>query len=236
MSTQTKRTLTSEENKELANAIKNNKNEIAKRIIDIMLNIDEIIQYGENALFLSSNNYEIVKYLIELGANINQQNIYRSTPLFVTLSLEIMKLLVEAGANLNHINEHGETVLSIACFKGDLEKVKYLISVGADVNARNGFAFFGAIYARNKFEICKVLIGAGINVNYTNEYGYTPLHKACSNADLDIIELLLDNGADQTIKDIDEKTPIENVSGYGYDDEEIIEFMRNYNSSKFILK
>ena len=46
-----------------------------------------------------------------------------------------------------------------------------------------------------------------------------------------IIELLLDNGADENIKDNEGKTPIEFVKN-----EEIKEFIRNYNSTKFVLK
>ena len=115
---------------------------------------------------------------------------------------------------------------------GDLDKVKYLISVGADVNAGRGNSIYEAVAAReNEFEICKVLIQAGIIVYIHSRGGNTPLHIACDNNDLKIIELLLDNGADEKIKDNDGETPIEYVRN-----EEIKEFMNNYNSSKFILK
>ena len=78
--------------------------------------------------------------------------------------------------------------MSRACLNGDLEEVKYLISVGADVNYKNGCALFRAFEARNnKFEICKILIEAGIIVNYINENtGNTPLHRACYKNDLNI--------------------------------------------------
>ena len=84
----------------------------------------------------------------------------------------------------------------------------------------------------NRFEICKVLIEKGININYIyKSYGTTPLHFACYENHLNIIELLLDNGADETINNNNGKTPIELV-----DNEEIKEFMNNYNLTKFILK
>ena len=69
------------------------------------------------------------------------------------------------------------TVLSNACKNGLLDEVKYLISVGVDVNYRNGYALYAAF--DNRFEICKVLIEAGININYIHECnGWTPLHNA----------------------------------------------------------
>ena len=181
---QTKRNLSLEENKELENAIKNNENDKAKEIIDIMVNINQIIiDDGMSAVFLATryDNIEIAKYLIALGVNVNFEEENGNTPLFYARSFEIMKLLVEAGANINHFNTFGETVLSNLCFCGYLEKIKYLISVGADVNAGNGSALFRAVRAYQPiFEICKVLIEAGININYIEKStGSTPLHKAC---------------------------------------------------------
>ena len=232
---QSKRNLTEKENKELANAIENKENEKVKALINVMNNIDEIIDdFGDSAIFLAArkNNIEIVNYLIELGTNVNQQNKYGETPLF-NASLEIMKLLVEIGVNINHIDKNGETALSNVCLNGLLEKVKYLISVGVDVNYRNRYSLYKAVFAvNNRFEICKILIEAGIIVNYINKSdGYTPLHEACNKNNLEIIELLLNNGADENIKDKYGRIPIKYV-----ENEEIKEFMRNYNSTKFVLK
>jgi ankyrin repeat protein len=42
----------------------------------------------------------------------------------------------------------------------------------------------------------KALIAAGINVNKAGDLGYTPLHVACMQGDLEMIKLLLANGAD----------------------------------------
>ena len=66
----------------------------------------------------------------------------------------------------------------------------------------------GVSSSKNGLEICKVLIEAGININYIhNESGYTngwtPLHTACIYNDLEIIELLLDKGSDESIKKVE---------------------------------
>ena len=229
-----KRMLTEEEKKQLANSIKNNENGKAKAMIDNMKDIDQDIFDEESALFIASrnDNFEIVKYLIQLGANVNLHNNYYSYTSLFGSSLENMKLLVDAGANIHHVNKLGHTALSNACSEGLLEEVKYLISVGADVNVDNGFALYMAVGARNnELEICKVLIEAGVNINYVVNYDGNPLHLACKYNNLNLIELLLDNGADEYIKNKSGKIPIECTTN-----EEIKEFMNNYNSTKFILK
>src|SRR4051794_41385913 len=50
-------------------------------------------------------------------------------------SMETLRLLVEAGADLNLANDFGATPLMWCA--GDLPKVRYLVSKGANVNARS---------------------------------------------------------------------------------------------------
>ena len=51
--------------------------------------------------------------------------------------LAVVKLFVEAGMPVYTADDNGWTVLHWAAFGGDLEVVKYLLSQGADLNARN---------------------------------------------------------------------------------------------------
>ena len=46
----------------------------------------------------------------------------------------VAKLLLEYGANINtHSNEFKESALTLACYKGHLEMVKFLLSAGREV-------------------------------------------------------------------------------------------------------
>jgi ankyrin repeat protein len=42
----------------------------------------------------------------------------------------------------------------------------------------------------------KILIDAGIQINKAGDLGYTPLHVACMKGNVEMVKLLLDNGAD----------------------------------------
>jgi ankyrin repeat protein len=83
------------------------------------------------------NHLHVVKLLVRLGANINAVSDSGSTAVrsacFMT-NYEIVKFLVEAGADFKKPNYNGGT--SLINSVQSIELCKFLISKGADVNAR----------------------------------------------------------------------------------------------------
>jgi ankyrin repeat protein len=63
--------------------------------------------------------------------------------------------------------------------------------------------------ARNHYEISKLLISKGADVNGKQQGGFTPLHEAAQNGNLRIATLLLNSGAKLNIKNEDGKTPLD---------------------------
>jgi ankyrin repeat protein len=94
---------------------------------------------------------------------------------------DIAELLIQSGADVNIRNLSEDTPLHTACYKGELDVVKLLIEHGADVNARN-------------------------------VKGQTPLYTAtlsCSNDDFTMLKVLIDAGANKSIKSKNGNKPID---------------------------
>ncbi len=93
---------------------------------------------------ISKSNKEIVEMLIDAGADVNLKVMeYRFSLLYLAVlhrNLEIVKLLVDAGVNVNEtISWDGNdyTPLMVNASQGNVDIAEYLISKGADVNAKN---------------------------------------------------------------------------------------------------
>jgi len=131
---------------------------------------------------------EIVKYLLseKLNAMVDIRDLENHTP-----------LLLAAGTN-QETPEH-------------VEVVKQLLSKGADVNATDDGQYSSLHLAvlNSNFEIAQALLDAKCNVNPINVDKFTPLHTACSQGEVKFIQLLLNYGADPTLKDARGKTPID---------------------------
>ena len=105
-----------------------------------------------------------------------------------------------------------------AAMSGDLEAVRSLLAEGVDVDATQGdgnTALHWATYRRSA-EMVGVLINAGANSAARTRIGeMTPLFMAAKVGDAEIIELLLDHGADATIVNTIGTTPLMLAAGSG---------------------
>lgn len=78
----------------------------------------------------------VVRVLLDNGANVEDHNENGHTPLMEAASaghVQVAKILLEHGAGINtHSNEFKESALTLACYKGHLEMVRFLLEAGAD--------------------------------------------------------------------------------------------------------
>ncbi|XP_074658053.1 uncharacterized protein LOC141911010 [Tubulanus polymorphus] len=136
---------------------------------------------------------ENVLYIQQLGVDVNFADGNRKTALhFATLlkgnSLQIVSTLLELGAKINVLDCHGQSPLSNACSKGDLDVVRYLLSKGADPCLKDfnlfGYnspllAAFQHLKADNYYdqsrqvEIMKLIIEAGLREGESFHYEFS---------------------------------------------------------------
>jgi uncharacterized protein len=107
---------------------------------------------------------------------------------------------------VNSYNVDGFQPLGLACFFGRENIITTLLSAGAQVNSpsRNDLRvspLHSAVASQN-LAIAERLLAAGAAVDARQAGGFTPLHGAAFNGQLEMVKLLLDNGADpRTLND-----------------------------------
>ena len=108
----------------------------------------------------------------------------------------IKKCITKDNVNVYDFRSHNTSLL-IASKAGNLELVKHVIKVGADVNYTNSYSNTALIFAskNNYTEIVKYLIQNGTDINHENFRGDTALMCAYNNENIEIIKLLLNAGA-----------------------------------------
>ena len=90
---------------------------------------------------------DVVERLLKAGASVNHRSKTGQTALMSAITApsawikeratKTFQMIVDAGASLTDVDESGNTPLHMAAFGGHVEKVRLLVSRGADVKARN---------------------------------------------------------------------------------------------------
>ena len=138
-----------------------------------------------------NNNPEMTKILIDKGLDKNRDYGYEYSTYLTDIAignnnLDILKLLVKRG-------DSKETLIPDAVRENNIEMVKYLLSIGQDIDAQRFFDGFWVdsplkVAAENGYvEMAKFLIDEGANLNSADDY----MLYAYNN--YDITKLLVDN-------------------------------------------
>lgn len=109
-----------------------------------------------------------------------------------------------------------EIDLHTAVISDNMEAVKQHIAAGSDLNVRDPFGGSSPLISAavfGKTEMAKVLIDAGVDLNFQNSDGSTALHTAAFFCRPEIVQLLLEKNVDKTIKNKFGATAYENVAG-----------------------
>lgn len=142
---------------------------------------------------VKNNNPEMTKILIDKGLDKNRDYGYEYSYYLTDIAinnnnLDVLKLLVKRG-------DSKETLIPKAVQENNIEMVKYLLSIGQDVNAQIFFDGFWVdsplkVAAENGYiEMAKLLIDEGANLNSSDDY----IYEAINYGNYDIAKLLIDN-------------------------------------------
>ncbi|MBC6415998.1 MAG: ankyrin repeat domain-containing protein [Bdellovibrionales bacterium] len=126
--------------------------------------------------------------------------------------VERIENLIALGFDVNERDDRGQTPLHYASRYGILNKVvKALLKAGAEVNAtdKNGYTplHITSLYGSDNLDVMKTLLEAKAEVNVKDNKGNTPLYWAVVFQRIDKVKVLLEFGADPSIKNKNEGTP-----------------------------
>lgn len=145
---------------------------------------------------------------------IKMEHIDQITNAAVNGNREELKILLDKEPSLlNAFNSDGWTPLHLACYFGQVDSAKLLLSLGADIHVKaknpNENMPLHAAVANKQIHAVDLLLNNGADVNAKQSGGWTSLHEASLLGDERMVKLLIENGADIEIKKDDGKTPLE---------------------------
>ena len=117
---------------------------------------------------------------------------------------DVVQVLIDAGADIDVRDNLGSSPLLLACHSGSLDAVKILVRAGAGVRVTNNYEDMCLILAasRGHTETVRYLVGfPEVEVDHTDDEGRTALHCAVENNHADVVQVLIDAGADIEVRD-----------------------------------
>jgi ankyrin repeat protein len=206
-------------------AVQQDRLDMVQALISAGANVNAKNRYGTTPLVVAATtgNAAVTEALLKAGADVRVRVPETGSVLIAaarTGKPEVIKLLLAAGADVNFSEPYsGQTALMWAAAEGHSEAVKALIAGGAKVEAKahdqKTALFFGV--RKGDIDSVKALVAAGANLNARIEPVETPNCDICKkyatgtkfnnngdsmlvvavmNANFDVADLLLNNGAD----------------------------------------
>ena len=201
------------------------------------------VNAGMTALMYASENghTEIAILLVERGADVNAQDWYDTTALMTASRrgyTEIVRMLLDTGVHLEIKDESGDTALTYATSNNHTETARILLDNGANVKTLDGINQSVLFNVSSNFpDLYQLLIDRGADVNVQDsEEGNTALireleyYQQGNHNQLQIIIMLLENGADPNIQNFENKTALMYANEKG--DQQIIDLLIQHGATQ----
>lgn len=201
-------------------------------------------------------NIELIKYLIEHGANFNDLNIIDNLINAIDNNdIELLKYYIEHGAAIDEEDSNGYSILMYACMHNKYDMVSYLIDNGADVFDTDNYKYTALHHSsKASVNIVQCLLNNVQQMSDSNEESMsvkqyvniraidnenidsdtdednsektTALILAVSENNIEVVKLLLNNGADVSIRNEDKKNALH--TALKHKNEEIFNILFDY--------
>ncbi|NNE90035.1 MAG: L,D-transpeptidase family protein [Verrucomicrobiales bacterium] len=144
------------------------------------------------ALATAEQDVAMMRELISAGANPRDDRILIDA--FENRDFPGLRLLLQSGANPEAFDEKGRRILDMAVASGSVESARMLLASGADANGK----LWSALRTGND-ELVNLVLAYGADVSEFDRLGGHPLSFALKHKNYEIMETLLEGGANPNL-------------------------------------
>ncbi|XP_067676346.1 serine/threonine-protein phosphatase 6 regulatory ankyrin repeat subunit A-like [Haliotis asinina] len=195
--------------------------------------------HGDNILYFAclGGHVEVVKYVVSKNrVDINSRGKDKKTPVMVAGESghrNVVELLVKYGANLSLRDAHRNNILHLACGRGHVGVVKYVISQDTvDINSRGNNKKTPIMVAgrRGHTEVIRLLVKNGADLSLRDAHGDNILYHACLGGHVEVVKYVVSkNRVDINSRGKDKKTPVMVAGERGHKD--VVELLVKYGAN-----
>jgi len=174
----------------------------------------------------AGGDLELVARLLTAGASAQAVDERGRSALLAAIygqHYEVARVLILAGADVNRKDGEANSPFLQSAAMGQADLVRLEIAHGADLRSTDRYDGTALIAAseHGHVAVVKLLLQAGVPVDHVNQLGWTALLEAIILGDgsqryEDIVQLLLDAGADANLADREGTTPTRHARERGY--------------------
>nr|CAI77627.1 potassium uptake channel [Zea mays] len=200
------------DNSVMMGVLKEIENMLARGRLDLPVTLCFAVNKGDDFM---------LHQLLKRGLDPNESDNNGHTALHIAASKgdeQCVKLLLDYGADPNARDSEGKVPLWEALCEKHNAVVELLVESGAELSSGDTALYACIAVEENDAELLENVIRYGGNINNPTKDGTTPLHRAVCDGNVQMVELLLEHGADVDKQDSNGWSPRDLADQQGHDD------------------